>query len=207
MKEYQCRLCGVSFHRRYKGQNRSRYCSRQCAGTRYGPLTKLSEAIDPKEFSENFLPGYHATKDGKLYRLTDRGWVELRQHPCNGYRIVSIDRKTWRVHRAVAMAYCPNPEGKEQVNHIDCDKANNCADNLEWVTREENMQHAYEMGRLHGKLGAIYGVGRNGEGVFLRSTEEGRKIGFTPQKITAVLNGRARSAKGYVWYRAAELET
>lgn len=49
-------------------------------------------------------------------------------------------RKTY-IHRLVAEAFIPNPENYEQINHKDFDKTNNAAVNLEWVSREENMQH------------------------------------------------------------------
>jgi len=42
------------------------------------------------------------------------------------------------VHRIVATAWCPNPEGKPFVDHIDSNRRNNQASNLRWVTRQEN---------------------------------------------------------------------
>lgn len=45
------------------------------------------------------------------------------------------------LHRLVALAFCENPNKKETVNHIDCDTLNNRADNLEWMTQEENNAH------------------------------------------------------------------
>lgn len=49
--------------------------------------------------------------------------------------------KTYRVQRAVALAFIDNPKNKPEVNHKDFNKLNNEVTNLEWVTREENMAH------------------------------------------------------------------
>lgn len=65
----------------------------------------------------------------------------------NGYRLVGLSSnnitKTYSVHRLVALAYMPNENIKLEVNHKDGNKSNNCVDNLEWSTRSENVQHAY----------------------------------------------------------------
>jgi hypothetical protein len=64
----------------------------------------------------------------------------------DGYARVQIGGKTRTVHRVVAEAFVPLVDGKMFVNHKDGDKTNNRADNLEWCTRSENMNHAYSNG-------------------------------------------------------------
>ena len=57
----------------------------------------------------------------------------------------NVSRKE-AIHRLVAKTFVPNPNNKPQVNHIDGNKLNNNAYNLEWVTCSENLKHAHATG-------------------------------------------------------------
>ena len=64
----------------------------------------------------------------------------------DGYEFVrlSLNYKVRKhfVHRLIAQHFIPNPNGLEQVNHIDGNKRNNAISNLEWCSRQDNMKHA-----------------------------------------------------------------
>lgn len=66
-----------------------------------------------------------------------------RKHT-GGYLRVQLSRKDFYIHRLVAEAFIPKVHGKEQINHKDMNKQNNCVDNLEWCTQLENNQHSYQ---------------------------------------------------------------
>lgn len=61
--------------------------------------------------------------------------------------------KKFLIHRLVATAFCSNPKNKNFVNHIDGNKLNNHANNLEWVTASENMVHAFSNSLIDFNIG------------------------------------------------------
>ncbi len=68
--------------------------------------------------------------------------------------IVKSDSIKIRIHRQVAFAFIENNDiEKVEVNHIDGNKANNNWYNLEWVSRHENIDHAFSTGLIKPALG------------------------------------------------------
>lgn len=92
---------------------------------------------------------YAVTKDGEVFSFNNHQFKTLKEDR-HGYLRVFLSKnskkKGFFVHRLVAKAYIPNPEGKAQVNHKDGDKKNNHVSNLEWTTPEENINHALDTG-------------------------------------------------------------
>jgi hypothetical protein len=68
----------------------------------------------------------------------------------NGYMVVSQGvggkRHKYSVHRLVAHAFVPGYFPDAHVDHLDGDKLNNRADNLEWVTIRENTKRQWANG-------------------------------------------------------------
>ena len=78
-----------------------------------------------------------------------------------GYPKLSIGSKdNVPIHRLVCQAVYGKPIGKRnQVNHIDCDRQNNKANNLEWVTSSENIKWGVD----HGNIDPYKGLKRANE--------------------------------------------
>lgn len=86
---------------------------------------------------------YQVTSWGRVFNKTSGKFVYQEVHH-KGYLRVDLfkdgERKHHKVHRLVAQAFIPNPDGKPQVNHIDGNNQNNSVTNLEWVTDAENKE-------------------------------------------------------------------
>lgn len=101
-----------------------------------------------KKSIPNFEGYYSVNESGQIF--TDKTGYEKKKQIYFGYENVGLwakgVNKTIRVHRAVALAFIPNPENKPDINHIDGNKINNHVSNLEWCTKKENNQHSRRLG-------------------------------------------------------------
>ena len=85
-------------------------------------------------------------KNGHNFTLKEH-YIYLNDKGGN-YLTVNLNKenktKRFYVHRLVAKAFIENVNNKSEVNHIDGNKHNNKVKNLEWVTRSENLKHAWD---------------------------------------------------------------
>lgn len=107
---------------------------------------------------------YEVDTSGRVFSIVadaHRRKRELKQYSNEaGYMKVNLydlegQCKKKYIHRLVAEAFIPNPQGLKEVNHIDCNKLNNSVENLEWCDRLYNLEHSYKnglkrRGELHG---------------------------------------------------------
>lgn len=70
----------------------------------------------------------------------------------NGYARICLKGRNFFVHRLVALTFCEGYANGLVVNHKDENKANNRADNLEWVTSEYNKFYGTAMDRAKKKI-------------------------------------------------------
>ena len=81
----------------------------------------------------------------------------------NGYKVVRIFKKNYRVHRLVAETFIPNPENKPFIDHINRIKTDNRVENLTLVTRKEHaLEHHHELClRRYPKRNSVHHLGHN----------------------------------------------
>jgi len=91
---------------------------------------------------------YHITRDGRVY--SEKSSRFLKGYDKDGYTKVELYKiGKFFLHRMVGEVYIPNPMNKPQINHINGNKSDNRVENLEWVTNQENMEHASKNGLLN----------------------------------------------------------
>jgi len=99
---------------------------------------------------------YIVTPEGEVYNVV-KGKALKHKIDRNGYHCVGISldnglRVEKFVHRLVALAYIPNPNNLETVNHKTGNKEDNSISELEWMSRADNTAHGHVTGLIPPRL-------------------------------------------------------
>lgn len=111
-------------------------------------------------------------------------------------------QKMLRLHRLVCEAFHDNPDSKPDVNHINEDKTDNRAVNLEWCTAKENCNHGTRNERsAKNRSKPIGQYTHDGELVKIWPSvnEAQRQTGFSRGNISQAANGKYKNSHGFVW--------
>lgn len=170
----------------------------------------MTEWRDVKDF-----PGYQVSSDGRVRScVNNRHGLGNKYHELTpyvnklGYTSVQMGRHNRRsIHRLVAEAYIPNPNGYPLVRHLDDDPRNNSVENLAWGTQTDNMQDCVNHGRLVGdtraavasRRKAILAISVDGKTVrtFPSIQEAARQLNVWPQHISSVIKGKISQTGGW----------
>lgn len=161
------------------------------------------------------IEGYEGYQVSNLGRVKSLKWgkeriMKLKKHKY-GYLVAGLFKKGkqnfYLVHRLVAQAFIPNPNGFSIINHKDENTSNNNVDNLEWCNQKYNTNYGTAQQRrtdkmINGKLSkTVYQYSLDGE--FIKewpSTQEvQRQLGYYNTYIGKCCLGKFKQAYGYIW--------
>lgn len=144
-------------------------------------------------------------RTGKTHVL--KGKVIRPSKDKDGYLLVHLYKEgevtTLKVHRVVAEAFLPNPNGYKEINHLNEIKDDNRPENLEWCTRKRNMTYGTRSDKASESL-TKYAYQRftlSGEYVDTLTNKELEKHGFSAGTIWRCSVGKCRKSSGFLWNR------
>ncbi len=152
------------------------------------------------------LEKYSITTDGIVHSFHKRKHVIRKQSVKKGYNICAVmlngQLKHMLVHRLVALTYIPNPENLPFINHKDGNKQNNNINNLEWISRLGNSQHAAATGlyKVKGDHGRARVVLNTQTGIFYGTRSEAYQTitNMGKSKFWNMLQGHIHNTSNFI---------
>lgn len=140
-----------------------------------------------------------------------KGYILKQWRKRNGYMCIStrMNNKPVNliVHRIVAICHVPNPDNLPEVNHIDNDRTNNVASNLEWCTNQYNQDYRKNFGTSATELFGRSTIAINPETsevfYFESQHEAARQLGTDNSAIAKVAKGKLNKTHGF-WFCYAD---
>ena len=161
---------------------------------------------------EGYEGFYQVSNFGKVRSLINKQIkiLKTRVHP-NGYELINLKGKTFRLHYLVAKTFLENPKKYKEINHKDENKLNNRVDNLEWCNRKYNCNYGSlpeKVGKRFSKKILLIDVNSKYKSIcpFPSAMEAERIMGIDHSSIIKCCKGKIKTAGGYVWRYIDELQ-
>ena len=157
----------------------------------------------PEGFIETQYKGYFINNKGDIYSTKVNRVLKTTEK--RGYLAVNLSIQgktiTKSIHRLVALAFVPNPNNYPCVNHIDENKKNNSADNLEWCSVAYNNAYNGRIQRIASKrCKPVVQYDKKGNKIReYRSAVETERYGFDRKFVGAVCRGSRNSCYGFIF--------
>ena len=141
-------------------------------------------------------------RNGSLLHIHGR---MIRQNCLKGYKRVQLRKNGHAynvlVHRVVAEAFIPNPNGYKYVNHKDECRYNNCVENLEWCTFEYNINYGTARQRRKDKISKqVLQYDKHGNLVaeYASTVIASKALSVAPSNISVACNNhKTRTVRGF----------
>jgi len=146
---------------------------------------------------------YSVSDEGQVWSHINNRLRKLVFNKGNGYMMLFLvdlkgGKKCVYAHRLVAMAFVDRQQGKDVVNHIDENKTNNFASNIEWCTKQYNNTYNDKLS-ANKKQVAMISLGGVVAMVFESAREASRTLGIEYKNISACCLGKRNLCGGYAW--------
>jgi hypothetical protein len=152
-----------------------------------------------------FYPNYRFTMEGECYSTISKKLININMktdYPTISITDINGKKRSRRLHILIAELYVIKPPGKNYVNHIDCQKNNFSAWNLEWVTHPENMKHARDNGLIIDTMSPVIQfdlVTKEELARFPSIKKAAKSVGCDPSNIGRVCAGYRKTSCGFGW--------
>jgi hypothetical protein len=154
-----------------------------------------------KDIPSDIIKGTNGYKISNYGRVkSHKGRITEGAKHESGYLWACIYPSSYLLHRLVAKVFIPNPENKEQVNHIDGNKQNARVNNLEWCSNVENQIHKINSGLSNCTKKIIqYDLQMNKIKEFTSQMEASKELKICYTGISNCCRNKQKTAAGFIF--------
>lgn len=159
------------------------------------------EIVEIWKDCKGYEGNYQISNTGRLFNVRTQHYIKFSNHK-NGYKVANLTAKNGKrkkeyQHRLVALAFIDNPNNYPEVNHINAIRDDNRVENLEWVSRQENIAKSSIFTPV-----LQYDLDGNLIKGYPSIRDAARSVVASESNISACLGGNQKTCGGFIWKRS-----